>query len=550
MLFNKVAALSLSSLLASTVSAADLPAIEIKGNKFFFSNNGSQFYMKGIAYQQDSANSTHGNTFNDPLADYSACSRDIPYMQAVDTNTIRVYALNASLDHTQCMKALNDAGIYVVADLSQPSESINRNSPSWTVELYERYTSVVDQFHNYTNVLGFFAGNEVTNNNSNTDASAFVKAAIRDTKAYIKQKGYRSIPVGYSTNDDEDTRVPMADYFACGDDDVKADFYGINMYEWCGDSTFQTSGYADRTKEFSNLTVPLFFSEYGCIESRPRKFQEVGTLYGPNMTDVWSGGIVYMYFEEENNYGLVSVADNKVSTLSDYSYYSETINKVSPTSKNSNSYSPSSTSLSCPATNSNWKAATSLPPTPNSALCECMSNSLSCVVDDSVSEDDYGDLFGVVCGTISCDGITADGANGTYGSYSFCNAKDKLSFVLNNYYIKNGKSKSACDFSGSASLQSATTASSCSSALSQVGSVGTGSASGLSSFTGSGSGSSASGSGSGSASKSSSSSSSSSSSGSGKKNAAVASTQTSLAKVFMTALVVIGATAGVGFVIA
>ncbi|CEP65001.1 1,3-beta-glucanosyltransferase GAS1 LALA0_S16e00408g [Lachancea lanzarotensis] len=550
MLFNKIAALSLGSLLASTVSAADLPAIEIKGNKFFFSNNGSQFYMKGIAYQQDSANTTQGNTFSDPLADFAACSRDIPYMQAVDTNTIRVYALNASLDHTQCMQALNDAGIYVVADLSQPSESINRNDPSWTVELYERYTSVVDQFHNYTNILGFFAGNEVTNNRSNTDASAFVKAAIRDTKAYIKDKGYRSIPVGYSTNDDEDTRVFMADYFACGDDDAKADFYGINMYEWCGESTFQTSGYADRTKELSNLTIPLFFSEYGCIESRPRKFEEVGTLYGPNMTDIWSGGIVYMYFEEENNYGLVSVSDNKVSTLSDYSYYSVTINKVSPTSLNSNSYTPSSTSLSCPATNVNWKAATSLPPTPNSALCDCMSSSLNCVVDDSVSEDDYGELFGVVCGTISCDGITANGTNGTYGSYSFCNAKDKLSFVLNNYYLKNGKSKSACDFSGSASLQSATTASSCSSALSQVGSVGTGSASGLSSFTNSGS---SSGSASGSASKSGSasgSSASASSSGSGKKNAAVSSTQNSLAKVFMTALVVIGATAGVGFVIA
>ncbi|SCV02432.1 LAME_0H00408g1_1 [Lachancea meyersii CBS 8951] len=545
MLFNKITALSLSSLIASTVSAADLPAIEIKGNKFFFSNNGSQFYMKGIAYQQDSANTTTGDTFNDPLADYSACSRDIPYMQAVDTNTIRVYALNATLDHTECMQALNDAGIYVIADLSQPSQSINRDSPSWTVELYDRYTSVVDEFQNYTNVLGFFAGNEVTNNKSNTDASAFVKAAIRDTKAYIKDKGYRSIPVGYSTNDDEETRVSMADYFACGDDDVKADFYGINMYEWCGSSTFQTSGYADRTKEFANLTVPLFFSEYGCIESRPRKFEEVGTLYGSDMTDVWSGGIVYMYFEEANNYGLVSIVDNKVSTLSDYSYYSASINKVSPTSVNSGSYSPSSTSLSCPATNSNWKAATSLPPTPNSALCECMANSLSCVVDDSVDEDDYGDLFGIVCGSISCDGITASGSNGTYGSYSFCNAKDKLSFVLNNYYIQNGKSKSACDFSGSASLQTATTASACSSALSQIGSAGTGSASGLSSLasSGSSSGSKSSGSSSGS-------SSSASSSSTGKSNAAVSNSQTSLAMVFMTALVAIGATAGVGFVIA
>lgn len=354
MLFSKSLLTTLAStFLASTslVAAADLPAIEVVGNKFFYSANGSQFYIKGVAYQADTANVTSGSTINDPLADFESCSRDIPYLQQVDTNVIRVYAVNTTLDHSQCMKALNDAGIYVIADLSSPEQSVNRLDPTWTVDLFQRYKDVIDMFANYTNVLGFFAGNEVTNNNTNTPASAFVKAALRDSKQYIKDQGYRSIPVGYSSNDDEDTRVPMADYFACGDDDVKADFYGINMYEWCGKSDFKTSGYQDRTSDFKNISVPIFFSEYGCNEVTPRLFTEVETLYGDDMTDVWSGGIVYMYFQETNNYGLVSIDGSSVSTRDDFNNYSSEIHKISPTSANTASYTAASTSLACPTNN-------------------------------------------------------------------------------------------------------------------------------------------------------------------------------------------------------
>ncbi len=224
-------------------------------------------------------------------------------MAELRTNTIRVYAIDPTKDHTECMRLLQDAGIYVVADLSQPGLSINRDNPQWDQPLYQRYAGVIDEMQKYNNVIGFFAGNEVTNQPNNTQSTAFVKAAVRDMKAYIRQRNYRAMGVGYATNDDAAIRQSLADFFACGPSSDSIDFWGYNIYSWCGDSSFQESGYDERTKEFEKYPVPVFFAEYGCNEVKPREFGDVPTLYGDEMTPVWSGGIIYMYFEEANNYG-------------------------------------------------------------------------------------------------------------------------------------------------------------------------------------------------------------------------------------------------------
>lgn len=223
-------------------------------------------------------------------------------MAQLQTNTIRVYALDPTKNHDQCMQMLAAAGIYVVADLGEPKNSINRDLPQWNEAIYQRYTAVVDNLAKYTNTLGFFAGNEVTNMANNTEASAFVKAAVRDVKAYIVQKKYRPLGVGYATNDD-DQRTELAQYFNCGDPSASIDFWGYNIYSWCGQSSYRESHYQERTQEFSTYNVPVFFAEYGCNTEGAREFDEVAALYGNEMTKVWSGGIVYMYYQEANDYG-------------------------------------------------------------------------------------------------------------------------------------------------------------------------------------------------------------------------------------------------------
>lgn len=446
-----------ATLFAST-ALAELDPIVIKGSKFFFKSNDTQFFMRGIAYQQEySTNGTSDGSINykDPLADAEACRRDIPLLQELRTNTIRVYAIDPEADHTECMKLLTDAGIYIVADLSNPAESINRNDPTWNNELYNRYISVVDEMAKYTNTLGFFAGNEVSNVKNNTDASAFVKAAVRDTKRYIRAKGYREMGVGYATNDDAEIRVDMADFFNCNTEEESIDFWGYNVYSWCGESTYEKSGYKDRTEEFRSYSVPVFFAEYGCNEVQPREFTDVKALYGDKMAEVWSGGIVYMYFQEANDYGLVTVDGNSASKLADFSYYSKEIAKVNPTGVKKSEYTPSNSALqACPTVGGNWLATSDpLPPSPNNELCSCMEESLECVLKDSVSEDDFSDLFDTVCGYDACEGIAKNATSGEFGSYSVCDARQQLSFAFNAYYQRQkerGNAASACDFNGAA----------------------------------------------------------------------------------------------------
>lgn len=51
----------------------------------------------------------------------------------------------------------------------------------------------------------------------------------------------------------------------------------------------------------------------------PRNFGEVHTLYSNDMVDVFSGGLVYQYSQEVNNYGLVEVLPNgDVKVLPDF----------------------------------------------------------------------------------------------------------------------------------------------------------------------------------------------------------------------------------------
>jgi hypothetical protein len=133
-----------------------------------------------------------------------------------------------------------------------------------------------------------------------------------------------------------------------------------------------------------------------------------------------------------------------------------------------------------------------------------MDKALNCIPSSKVNNDNISDLFGVVCGLSAnaCAGIAANTTTGVYGAYGMCNPMQQLGWALNAYYEEQsaaGNGASACDFSGSATMQAAVSPTgACTSLISQAGNAGTGIVTSAPTATGGGSGSSGGSSGSGS----------------------------------------------------
>ncbi|KAI0006704.1 glycoside hydrolase family 72 protein [Xylariaceae sp. FL0662B] len=314
--------------LGATLAAAVTP-LEAQGSQLVNTKNGNAFQIVGMAYQIGGSAGFDPSHGKDPLSNGDICKRDAALMQQLGVNTIRVYNLDPNLNHDDCASIFNAAGIYMLIDVNSPldGQSLRSDDPkgSYTTSYVNRTFAVVEAFMSYPNTLAFFAGNENINNVDNgAKVPPYVRAVVRDLKGYIKKHADRAIPVGYSAADVRDVLEDTYNYFTCAidgkDDDMsRSDIFALNSYSWCGDSSFEKSGYDQLVEMFKDGSVPIFYSEYGCNTPSPRVFTEISTIYGPQMTGVWSGGVVYEFAQEPNNYGLAEVKDdNSVDLLADY----------------------------------------------------------------------------------------------------------------------------------------------------------------------------------------------------------------------------------------
>lgn len=170
------------------------------------------------------------------------------------------------------------------------------------------YSAVMDAFIEYDNLMALYVGNEIIAESGQSLSAPFIKAAVRDMKAYRDQKGYRKVPIGYTAADIAELRPMLQDYLTCGGNSSETiDFFGLNAYEWCTPNTYKGSGYPKLQEMAEQFPVPIFFSETGCITGpEPRAWEDQDAIFSEPMVDDWSGAMVYEWIYEQNEYGIVS----------------------------------------------------------------------------------------------------------------------------------------------------------------------------------------------------------------------------------------------------
>lgn len=75
-----------------------------------------------------------------------------------------------------------------------------------------------------------------------------------------------------------------------------------------------TSGYEALIDRLRISAIPIIMSEYGTNIPNPRLFQETKALYSPRMSQVFSGGCAYDFWQGKNGYGLIELIEKEKRT--------------------------------------------------------------------------------------------------------------------------------------------------------------------------------------------------------------------------------------------
>ncbi|KAK8005417.1 glycoside hydrolase family 72 protein [Apiospora arundinis] len=330
--------------------ATTLSPISIKGRRLYKSN-GDEFFAKGITYTL-----AYDNKVRDRLADPKQCEIDAKLMADMGVNTVRVYEVDAQWSHDGCMEAFDKQGIYIWIELDSALTVIDAETPDWTMTMYDDWTSKIDEFAKYSNVLAFGVSSDSINYSYYGKSAPYIRAAVRDMKAFRDARGYRHIPIAYSQWDSSYLKKTAVDYLTCGEYADSIDLFGLNLFYSCGEDL------PLMYHEFVEAQIPVLLSEIGCYDTEEsRNFSEIADTLGlgskgANYLDVFSGGIVYDWPDDTASWGVVQYPDSSFTgtptLLSHYTNLASIFRSASPTGTAASSYDVTTSSApACPTQN-------------------------------------------------------------------------------------------------------------------------------------------------------------------------------------------------------
>lgn len=303
--------------------------IEIRGYKFFDTVTGDEFRIRGIDYYpRPNAGDLNHNSLDYFTEEHRHIwERDLPFLQQLGVNAIRIYAINSYANHDAFFCTMERAGIYVMIELARdcPGCAIDQDpAPScYPPQLKLQGQDVVRQMSQYTNVLGFSAGNEVNHyapNGFPQRNAPCQKKFLRDMRQYVDScsANMRKVPIGLVSADSD--RDANALYYNCqsnqSDPYENAEWFGLNSYVNCDGNvtTYEGAlGFNTLQESFAsyNYSIPVVLTEFGCVsKSFPkidgyegqRNFRQFYWLHSvEGVRDQFVGGFAFEYSMEMEN---------------------------------------------------------------------------------------------------------------------------------------------------------------------------------------------------------------------------------------------------------
>ncbi|SMQ46239.1 unnamed protein product [Zymoseptoria tritici ST99CH_3D7] len=212
-------------------AAGNISPIETKGNWFW--KDSKRFLIKGVPYEPRNSSLPGPESRINPLSDdwLENLRKDIPFFHRLGINTMFIECADATQSPRQAMQLLQNEGIYVLlkldtdlvrGDSGQLKAAKINIARMYSPDEVRKNLAIVRQTARFSIVRGYKISQSKIWTDATTKLAALHRAAVRDTKLFLKKLGLRPIPCpcsGASKEEEEEEEDEEEDPDDDDDDD-------------------------------------------------------------------------------------------------------------------------------------------------------------------------------------------------------------------------------------------------------------------------------------------------------------------------------------------